>query len=370
MIEKNEITEDRVDNIVLAGCSFSDTGLRFPKEPLIKKNPTFDNELMDVGALPGEAKNQHFIEIELDKQGLRDSVQIYNVARGSFGNHVITFKFKEKVNDILSKNSNAKIIGIVQLSALLRADSVQVEIDTKDFPFDYENPFLKQKIYSLETFYEKHLDNIIDLKEFCESKNIPLMVYFGWANFYSNYFSTYPNLIPKLKKVKDIVTFVEYNKLEDECANYCSGPKNVISKYYKSINNTEIEIYQTDADSFGGLIEYAKEKLEIGRRYLSWFDAHPSTEAHWIWYRDFVRPFIIKNGILKKDSEFPKNVEDNLKTICNIQQKRFLKWFGLNYRHEQTHSIFQKYKDKWYKSMSFEIEYLLEEKAKQFSASK
>lgn len=367
MIEEKKITEDKVDNIVLAGCSFSDTGLRFPKEPILVKSINFDNELMDIGGLPGEAKNQHFIEIELNKQNKQHDIKLYNVARGSFGNHVITHKFKEKINDILEKTPSAKIVGIVQLSSLLRADSVQVEIDTKDFPFDYENPFLKQKIYSLETFYEKHLDNIIDLKKFCDSKNIEVLIYFGWANFYSDYFSTYPNLNYKLNKVKEIVTFIEYGEHEDECANYCAGPKNIKSKSFKNIDGNEIEIYKLGADKFGGIAEYSREKLEIGNRYISWFDAHPSTAAHFIWYKDIVRPFLLKTGVLNSDSEFPSNVEDNLKVICDIQRKRFLKWFGLNYRHEDTHSTFRKYKDTWYKSMSYEIEYLLEEKLKEFS---
>jgi hypothetical protein len=367
MIEKKKITEDKVDNIVLAGCSFSDTGIRFPNEPVLVKQINYDNELIDVGGLPGEAKNQHFIEIELNNQNKQHNVTLYNVARGSFGNHVITHRFKEKVNDILEQNPNAKIVGIVQLSALLRADSVQVEINTKDFPFDYENPFLKQKIYSLETFYEKHLDNIIDLKQFCDSKNIEVLVYFGWANLYSNYFSQYPNLIPKLNKVKEIVTFIEYDVHEDECANYCAGPKNVTSKYFKTIDEKEIEIYKLGADNFGGIAEYAREKLEIGYRYISWFDAHPSTASHFLWYKDIVRPFLLKTGVLNPESEFPKNVENNLKVICDVQKKRFIKWFGLEYVHEDAHATFKRYKDTWYKSMSYEIEYVLEEKVKQFS---
>lgn len=366
MIEKNEITEDKVDNIVLAGCSFSDTGLRFPKEPVIIRNISFDNEFMDVGGLPGEAKNQHFIEIELDKQGKRKDITLYNVARGSFGNHVIVHTFKEKVTDILNKNPNAKIVGIVQLSALLRADSVQVEINTKDFPFDYENPFLKQKIYSMETFYGKHLDNIIDLKEFCDKKGIPVLVYFGWANLFSNYFSQYPKLIEKINKVKEIVTFAEYDNHEDECANYCAGPKNIISKRIDRFEGNEIELYTIGKDKFGGLVDYAKTKIEIGSRYISWFDAHPSTQSHWIWYKDIVRPFLVKTGVYSVGSKIPVNIENNLKFIFDVQRKRFLKWFGLNYQHEQTHAAFSRYKDKWYQSMSFEIEYLLEEKANQF----
>ena len=366
MIEEKKIIEDKVDNIILAGCSFSDTGLRFPKEPIIPKNPNFNNEFMEIGGLPGEAKHQHFIEIELNRQHKQPDIELYNVARGSFGNHVITHTFKEKVNDILIKNANAKIIGIVQLSSLLRADSVPVEINTQDFPFDYENPFLKQKIYSLETFYEKHLDNIIDLKEFCDSKNIEVLVYFGWANFFSNYFLEYPKLVGKLNRVKEIVTFIDYADSEDECANYCAGPKPYNSKLTKNIDGNEIELYKTNGDKFGGLAEYARLKLDVGYRYISWFDAHPSTAAHFVWYKDIIRPFLLKTGVLDINSEFPINVEDNLKVICDVQRTRFLKWFGLSYRHEDAHAAFRRYNDTFYKSMSYEIQYLLEEKANEF----
>lgn len=367
MIEEKRIIEDKVDNIILAGCSFSDTGLRFPKEPILPKNINFNNEFMNIGGLPGEAKHQHFIEIELNKQNKQHSIELYNVARGSFGNHVITHTFKEKVNDILDKKPNSKIVGIVQLSSLLRADSVQVEINTQDFPFDYENPFLKQKIYSLETFYEKHLDNIIDLKEFCDSKGIEVLVYFGWANFFSNYFIQYPKLIDKLNKVKEIVTFIQYDASVDECANYCAGPKPMHSKHTQNIDGSEIELYKTEGDLYGGLAEYARLKLDIGNRYISWFDSHPSTAAHFVWYKDIIRPFLVKTGVFDTDSIFPTNVEDNLKVICDVQRTRFLKWFGLNYRHEDCHSAFRRYNDTYYKSMSYEIQYLLEEKVKEFS---
>ena len=76
MIEEKKIIEDKVDNIILAGCSFSDTGLRFPKEPILPKNINFNNEFMNIGGLPGEAKHQHFIEIELNKQNKQHSIEL------------------------------------------------------------------------------------------------------------------------------------------------------------------------------------------------------------------------------------------------------------------------------------------------------
>ena len=56
-------------------------------------------------------------------------------------------------------------------------------------------------MYSMETFYSKHLDNIIDLKEFCDSKNIPTLMYFGWSNFFTHILKEYPILINKINQI-------------------------------------------------------------------------------------------------------------------------------------------------------------------------
>lgn len=366
MIEEKKIIEDKVDNIILAGCSFTDCGYPYPSEKIKTQNLTPGSELQNTGGWGGELKVQHFLQIELFKQGKINNIDIYNVGRGSFGNHVITHTFKQKVTEIKEKNPNAKILGVIQLSALLRADNIQVDIDTSKFPFDYENPFVQTKPYSLQELYEHHLDNIIDLHQFCLDNDIKYYIHFGWANFFKSYYLSYPELRPKFDKIKEIVSFVEYPDTDDELRNYCAGAKEVKSSIFETLfGKKEIKSYIVDGGEYGGIIEYAKMKLEKGRRYASWFDAHPSTEAYFIWYMDKIRPFLIESGVLS-NIPFPQNVLENLQPYMDICKEKFWSWYQLEYRHEEAHAFFRHAKDSYFKTEYNNIKYLLEEKAKEF----
>ena len=88
---------DSTIHIIFAGCSFSDDGSRdgkFDINCLDKNNPHYVQRL----GLPNTVKMHKLLALDLINQNI-SNVKIHPIARGSYGNHVIADKLKQKIND-------------------------------------------------------------------------------------------------------------------------------------------------------------------------------------------------------------------------------------------------------------------------------
>jgi hypothetical protein len=317
-------------NIIFAGCSFSDDGRNqdlFDLHNMRNKPLSY----FDIG-LPNSVKTHFFLASDLIEQK-NENVVIHTIARGSYGNHVIFDKLKEKVEEIKSNNKDEKIYAIIQLSGLFREGIMKnLDIDTKKYPYDYlDFDNMSTISYEESTLYHKHFDNIENIDEFCKNNNIEKLIYFGWANLFNNDIELF-NLKTRIDKIKSIVNFFEYKDEYDEISFYCTGrkmPIKIENEYSFGDNN----LYLTKGDSFGGLCEYVKSKTKIGERYWLIFDPHPSSKAYKIFYEDIIRGWLIENNIIENK---PYNIDfiNKVNKIIEIEYIKFTKIINL-----KNHSV-------------------------------
>jgi hypothetical protein len=270
---------------------------------------------------PTTIKIHQLLAMDLENQNIND-VTIHTLGRGSYGNHVISDMVRKKVKELKEKYPEEKIYTIVQFSALFRAGvNIYVpNVDSKDYPYDYvTDDTAIQNHYDFERLYDKHIDNIIELKSFCDENNVDSFFYFGWANIFENDVVVY-DLTKKMKKLETFMYFFEYKDVYDEIGFYCAGNKP------RKLNNFSYmdgkEMYLVNGDKYGGLIEYARETSDIGKRYHLIFDPHPNTMSYYLFYTE-----VIKNWLCNKNLVSPllmdEEYENLLKKCFSFEYIRF-----------------------------------------------
>jgi hypothetical protein len=289
-------------HIIFAGCSFSDEGVfrdDFDIESL-KKEVTYKTLQS-----PSTLKVHKYFALDLINQNI-DDIIIHTIARGSYGNHVIFDKLKDKVLEIKKKYPNDIICASIQLSSLMRNGIMSgLDINVLDYPYDYSAERI-DNFDVLKEHFEKHIQNIEDIYNFCNEHNIKNIIYFGWANLFTSDFKLF-NLEHKIQELQKMMFFYEYKESYDEMLTYCSGNKPTYTP--KKINN--IQTYYVPSDKFGGITEYGRDHLDVGTRYHLHFDAHPSSRTYQVFYKDIIKRWFIDIGILK-------NITADLKIINNI----------------------------------------------------
>jgi hypothetical protein len=288
-------------HIIFAGCSFSDEGVfedNFNVE-LLKNNISY--ETLRVATT---IKIHKYFALDLINENKIDDVKIYTIARGSYGNHVIFDKLKQKIIDIKSKYPNDKIYALIQLSALLRpaAKIKNIDINLNDYPYDYGVENLTD-YDSIKNIFTNHVTNIENIHNFCKENGVINKIFFGWANLFIEDFIEY-DMINKIDDLKKIVNFYQYNESIDEMETYCSGKK-------PKINNKTtdgITTYITPAGEFGGITEYGRDNLSIGRRYNLITDPHPSSNSYYVFYKNIIKKWFIDNNILSDTAQNLENI--------------------------------------------------------------
>lgn len=304
-------------HIIFAGCSFSDEGV-FCDDFNIK---TLKEEITyESLQSPSTLKVHKYFALDLINQNI-DNVKIHTIARGSYGNHVIFDKLKNKVFEIKKKYPNDIICANIQLSALIRNGIMSgLDINVLDYPYDYSTTPI-DNFDVLKKHFEKHIQNIEDIYNFCNDHSIKNIIYFGWANLFTSDFKLF-NLDYKIPELKKIMYFYEYKESYDEMLTYCSGNKT--TSISKIINN--IKTYYVPSDKFGGITEYGRDHLEVGTRYHLHFDAHPSSQTYKVFYDGIIKQWFIDIGILK-------NVAIDLKItkiINNIFRFEYIRFKNTN----------------------------------------
>jgi hypothetical protein len=303
-------------HIIFAGCSFSDEGVF---------DDNFDVELLkntisyETLRIPTTIKIHKYFALDLINQNKIDDVKIYTIARGSYGNHVIFDKLKQKIDYIKSNYPNDKIYAVIQLSALLRtaAKINNIDIDVNDYPYDYGVENLTD-YDSIKNIFVNHIDNIENINNFCKNNGVIHKIFFGWANLFMEDFIEY-DLIHKIEDLKKIVSFYKYNNVDDEMETYCAGKKPILNS--KSIFG--LNVYNVVGGEFGGITEYSRDNLPIGKRYNLITDAHPNSNSYYIFYKNFIKNFFVDNNILSNTTENSKHI-NLFKNIFNFEYIRFM----------------------------------------------
>ena len=306
-------------HIIFAGCSFSDDG---------RVTDDFDNSkygkemsLYDLN-YPTTVKMHQLLAMDLDNQNI-DDVTIHTIARGSYGNHVISDMFRKKITELKDLYPNDEFYGIIQFSGLFRAGlNIKISnLNTKDYPYDYitDDNALKNR-FDFSILYNKHIDNIFELKTFCDENSISSFFYFGWSNIFENDVVVY-DLTKKMKDINQFFNFYEYNDSYDEIGFYCAGDKPVKLKEYSYLGNGNL--YHVKSDKYGGLSEYGRDRLDIGKRYHLIFDPHPNSNTYYTYYNDVLKNWLNNKGII---SSYPMNnyYEMLLEKIFKFEHTRFI----------------------------------------------
>ena len=316
-------------HIIFAGCSFSDEGVfedNFNVESL--KN-TISYETLGIPITT--IKIHKYFALDLINENKIDDVKIYTIARGSYGNHVIFDKLKQKIIDIKLNYPNDKIYAVIQLSALLRPVNKMsnIDIDVNNYPYDYGLENLTD-YYSIKNIFTNHISNIENINNFCKENNVINKIFFGWANLFIEDFIEY-DLIHKISDIKEIVTFYKYNSVDDEMETYCAGKKPTSNS--KSIFG--LNVYNVPAGDFGGITEFSRDNLEIGKRYNLIIDAHPSSNSYYVFYKNIIKQWLIDNNILSNTLENQQNLY-LFTNIFNLEYIRFMNTIGVNQNEWQS----------------------------------
>ena len=306
-------------HIIFAGCSFSDDGLR--TDNFDQSQYSKNMNLIELN-YPSTVKVHQLLTFDLITQNINDVV-IHTIARGSYGNHVIFDKLKNKVEEIKRMYPEPEIFAVVQLSAFAR-DGVGGTpwIDVSQYPFDYPTKNISYfEFDQIKRFFKVHLDNLIEMKNFLQSENVIHNFYFGWANIFSEDITAY-DLQDRIEELKKFINFYEYRDSIDEIKVHCAGKK-VINGSFEG-NKIFKNLYKIRPDNFGGLIEYGRDNLKLGERYHLIFDPHPSSKTYHIYYKNVLRDWFYQNKILKQNNEFDQNFSNLLDQIFEFEYNRFI----------------------------------------------
>jgi hypothetical protein len=100
---------------------------------------------------------------------------------------------------------------------------------------------------------------------------------------------------------------------------YCAGKKPILNS--KSIFG--LNVYNVVGGEFGGITEYSRDNLPIGKRYNLITDAHPNSNSYYIFYKNFIKNFFVDNNILSNTTENSKHI-NLFKNIFNFEYIRFM----------------------------------------------
>jgi len=307
-------------NIIFSGDSFSDDGSR---NDIFNYKYTHIEKLDYIKlGLPRTVKIHQLFAFDLLKQR-KYNIKIHTIARGSYGNHVIATKFKNKVLEIKETNPNAKIYGIIQFSALVRQGYIGgngFDVNVENYPYDYLKNVEYINYAQEKEIFEKHFENIENLNKFCEEQDVEKYMFFGWANLFSNDIDRLLLNKNRVERLKKIVNFYKYETTYDEVEIYCSGQKPISIKDFFSFGKNKL--YMQYGDEFGGLTEYIRTKLDFGHRYNLIFDPHPSTEAYYVFYTEIIKKWFISKGILE-DIEFDSYLKNLLNNVFKMEYLKF-----------------------------------------------
>lgn len=302
-------------HIIIVGDSFSDEN----RENTIFNYNDLKPTTLDRLLTPGTLKLGTLTSLDIINQNKENDIVLHILGKGSAGNHYISEKLFDEVLKIKEEESNPDIYAIIQLSAFFRnsenlKNNIR-DIDIEKYPYDYYDQKRILDYGDLKNNYIKHLDNILDINNFCETNNVQKIIFFGWSTIYDEDINLF-KLENRIESIKKIVTFFPYDDDYDEMESYCAGNK-IIKKI---INNNKL--YLVKSNNFGGMTDFIRKTVPVGERYIMSYDPHLTSKSNVVFYNMIIKPWLIKNNILN-DLGLPNNLLDSFDLIYGIEKLKY-----------------------------------------------
>jgi hypothetical protein len=342
--------------IVTAGDSFTDSHMPFissdDSTTYLGLHDKLTNHIQMCG--PDYAlRYQYFLINELWESGV--NFDYYNVGKGSAGNHVITHRYRKKIQELLDKGVDPKnIYGTIQLSGLVRQTDPIYEIEF-DLPnvegaeWDYIN-HMNPTVSTYKNVLEAHISNIENIIEWNKDKGIEhFNMFFGWAVYYEDELNKY-GLKERFDAIdKNYFYTYEYRQSNDLMTTSCVGTKKVLKTIFGIKEN-----YIIAADKYGGMSEIVRDNTnEDEYFYIAKWDAHLNTFGNYTFYKNYYRKLFENWGIVGSDNliEIVTLKWEMLKRIFKINNKSFLESYNINYAnlpHQESEEYKHKIKEENY----------------------
>lgn len=305
-------------NIDFFGCSFTQNS----KDDFRASRPILLSEYAEHSHITKVISN--FLEFDLAYNDNSDYV-INNFGRGSYGNFTIGKAIQNRVTTLNKQHTN---IALVQLSAILRNEQslktiLGREEEKSVLKFNYDDIKLDYILddNTLFDFYTKHVSNIENICDNLSNHYNKFILFFGWD-------ATTSEFIDCLKNSNAInhIIFFDYDYELSEI------------KYFGNWDSFDKGKYK---GYYGGMLEYASNKLVEEIRYCSENDHHPSYFSNKIFYKDIIRNFLVENTNLnlKKDLFDNQNIKDFENFLVSIIAGKYKGGQYVDYSYEQLHKL-------------------------------
>lgn len=323
--------------IVTAGDSFTDSHMPFISSDDKDTYQGLYTKLTNPKEMCGPdyaLKYQYFLINELWEKNI--NFDFYNLGIGSAGNHVITHRYRNKVQELLDKGVDPKnIYGTIQLSGLVRQTDPLYDIDF-DLPnvngaeWDYIN-HMNPTVSTYKNVLEAHISNIENIIEWNKQKGIEhFNMFFGWAIYYSDELIEY-GLKERMDAIDSNYFFrYEYNEANDVIKASCVGSKRILKEIF-GIK----ESYIIQSDKYGGMTEIIRDNTnEEEYFYIAKWDPHLNTFGNYIFYKEYYRK-LFENWKILDSFNLIENVVlkwEMLKRIFKINHQSFLESYTNNFQ--------------------------------------
>ena len=216
-----------------------------------------------------------------------ESIEIVNLSESGQGNGVIS----DLVIDYVTQNKVDFVL--IQWSAFTRLykESPLSKHWNKYKNLDWEESNGSNlDLLTFESTFNS-LNSIIKTKEYLIENGINYKMWFGWQQIYPEQIERF-----KLKHLTDMIledeNFLLFHQKEtwdNELKNYGLFSKsNYADTLLKLVGLSKGDNYYPET-KWGGMSEYIRMNLNKGR-YISEYDAHPSSEAHRIFFEGVIKP--------------------------------------------------------------------------------
>lgn len=322
--------------IVTAGDSFTDSHMPFISSDDSTTYNGLNEKLTNYKEMCGPDyafKYQYFLINELWENKV--NFDYFNLGKGSSGNHVITHRYRQKIQELLDKGINPKnIYGTLQLSGLVRQTDPVYEIEfdlpnVKGAEWDYIN-HMNPTVSTYKDVLEAHIKNIEDIIQWNKDKGIEhFNMFFGWSVYYEDELTQY-GFKDRFDAIdKEYFFRYEYKEANDVITNTCVGTKKVL----KTIFGIK-EKYIIEAGKYGGMTELIRDNTnEEEYFYIAKWDPHLNTFGNYIFYKEYYRKLFQNWGILG-DNNLIETVFlkwEMFKRIFKINHQSFLQSYTINY---------------------------------------
>ena len=323
--------------IVTAGDSFTDSHMPFISSDDKDTYLGLHNKLTNHKEMCGPdyaLKYQYFLINELWERNV--NFDFYNIGIGSAGNHVITHRYRTKIQELLDKGVNPKnIYGTIQLSGLVRQTDplYNIEFDLPNVDgaeWDYIN-HMNPTVSTYKDVLEAHISNIENIIEWNKEKGIEhFNMFFGWAVYYSDELNEY-GLKQRMDNIDSNYFFrYQYKEAIDVIKTSCVGSKRILKEIF-GIKDT----YIIEADNYGGMSELVRDNVNENEYfYIAKWDSHLNTFGNYSFYKNYYRKLFENWKILDSTNliECVTLKWELFKTIFKINHQSFLESYNVNYQ--------------------------------------